>query len=104
MLDNRLKECYNIIKKRANTQIKEDDSMKITITAHMLCDLCGGKFTLEACEALCDWFEDIADCDFAPAIGDICVSYTEIDADSIDEDDEESVIAHLENGNVLLAL
>ena len=28
--------------------------MKITITAMMLCDLLGGKFTLEACEALCD--------------------------------------------------
>ena len=78
---------YNITNKRANAQIKEDDPMKITITAHMLCDLCGGKFTLEACEALCDWFEDVC-CDdsFAPAIGDICVSYTEIDADSIDED------------------
>lgn len=84
--------------------MKEDDPMKITITAHMLCDLCGGKFTLEACEALCDWFEDVC-CDdsFAPAIGDICVSYVEIDADSIDEDDEEYIIAHLDNGNVLLA-
>ena len=78
--------------------------MKITITAHMLCELCGGKFTLEACEALCNWFEEMW-CDFpAPAIGDICVSYSEIDADAIDEDDEEKVIAHLNNGNVLLAL
>lgn len=77
--------------------------MKITITAHMLCELCGGKFTLEACEALCDWFEQIADSS-APAIGDICVSYSEIDADAIDEDDEEKVIAYLDNGNVLLAM
>lgn len=78
--------------------------MKITITAHMLCDLCGGKFTLEACEALCDWFEETAGRDFAPAIGDICVSYTEIDAGSIEEDDEENIIARLNNGNVLMAL
>lgn len=78
--------------------------MKITITAHMLCDLCGGKFTLEACEALCDWFEETADRDFAPRIGDICVSYTEIGADDIEEDDEKCVIARLANGNVLMAL
>ena len=78
--------------------------MKITITAHMLCVLCGGKFTLEACEALCDWFEETAGRDFAPAIGDICVSYTEIGADDIEEDDEENIIARLNNGNVLMAL
>ena len=78
--------------------------MKITITAHMLCELCEGKFTLEACEALCDWFEEMCDDSFAPAIGDICVSYSEVDAEAIDEDDEEKIIAHLDNGNVLLAL
>lgn len=78
--------------------------MKITITAMMLCDLCGGKFTLEACEALCDWFEDYADRDFAPAIGDICVSYSEVNAEDLDEEDEGKVIAHLKNGNALLAL
>ena len=78
--------------------------MKITITSMMLCELCGGKFTLEACEALCDWFEETGDCDFAPAIGDICVSYSELRAEDIDEDDEEKIIAHLDNGNVLLAM
>lgn len=78
--------------------------MKITITAHMLCNLCEGKFTLEACEALCDWFEEIGDRDFAPAIGDVCISYSELRAEDIDEDDEERIIAHLDNGNVLLAM
>lgn len=78
--------------------------MKITITSMMLCDLCGGKFTLEACEVLCDWFEQTADHDFAPAIGDICVSYSELRVEDIDEDDEEKIIAHLDNGNVLLAM
>lgn len=78
--------------------------MKITITAIMLCDLLGGKFTLEACEALCDWFEDMATNDFAPAIGDIACSYGEIPADWVEDDDEEKVIARLNNGNVLVAL
>lgn len=78
--------------------------MKITITAHMLCDLCGGKFTLEACEALCDWFEDVTTNDFAPAIGDIACSYSEMPASYMDEEDEENIIARLDNGNVLVAL
>lgn len=76
--------------------------MKITVTSMMLCDLCGGKFTLEACDALCDLFEETVD--FAPAIGDICVSYSELRAEDIDEDDEEKIIARLNNGNVLIAL
>lgn len=78
--------------------------MKITITAQTLCYLCEGTFTLEACEALCNWFEEIADRDFAPTIGDICISYSEIPAEDLEEDDEERIIAHLDNGNVLLAL
>lgn len=78
--------------------------MKITITAIMLCDLLGGKFTLEACEALCDYFEDIATNDFAPAIGDIACSYSEMPADWVEDDDEVNVIALLNNGNVLVAL
>ena len=78
--------------------------MKITITAIMLCDLCGGKFTLEACEALCDWFEETADNSFAPAIGDIACSYSEMPADWVDEEDEENIIARLNNGNVLVTL
>ena len=78
--------------------------MKITITPMMLCDLLGGKFTCEACEALCNYFEETAGNDFAPHIGDIAVSYSEISADWLEEDDEEKVIARLENGNVLIAL
>ena len=78
--------------------------MKITITAIMLCDLLGGKFTLEACEALCDWFEDVATNDFAPAIGDIACSFSEMPADWVEDEDEENIIARLGNGNVLIAL
>lgn len=78
--------------------------MKITITAMMLCDLLGGKFTLEACEALCDWFDMTADNDFAPTVGDIACSYSEIEESWLAEDDEERIIARLDNGNVLIAL
>ena len=76
--------------------------MKITITAMMLCELLGGKMTLEACEALCNYFEDIASNDFAPAIGDISCSYGEIPADWVDDDT--TVISMLDNGNALVAL
>ena len=84
--------------------MKEDEPMKITSTSMMLCDLLGGKFTCEACEALCNWLDETAPADFAPAIGDLACSYSEIDADDLEEDDEEKVIARLENGNVLIAL
>lgn len=77
--------------------------MKITITPEMLCELCSPTFTLEACEALCEWFEETAGADFAPHIGDICISYAELEAEDLDEDDEEKVVARLENDNVLIA-
>ena len=73
--------------------------MKITITAIMLCDLLGGKFTLEACEKLCELYEES---ETAPAIGDIACSYSEIRADWVEDDDD--IIARLNNGNVLIAL
>ena len=75
--------------------------MKITITAHMLCDLCGGKFTLEACEALCAYYEEYAP-NSTPYIGDIACSYSEVPADYVEDDDR--VIAMLDNGNAVLAL
>lgn len=78
--------------------------MKITVTAIMLCDLLGGKFTLEACEALCDWYEGLEDYSYAPAIGDIACSFSEIRAEDADEEGEENIIARLDNGNVLVAL
>lgn len=74
--------------------------MRITVTPEMLCTLCGGKFTLEACNAICELFEE---CGEAPMIGDICVSYGEIPADWTDEYDDDNLIATLDNGNVLIA-
>ena len=72
--------------------------MKITITAMMLCDLLGGKFTLEACEKICDLYEE-SEC--APHIGDIMVTFGELPAADMDEDEGYNIISHLENGNVL---
>lgn len=72
--------------------------MKITITAHMLCDLCGGKFTLEACEKLCDLYEES---ETAPAIGDVMCLFGEIPAEDVEDGDD--VVAMLDNGNALIA-
>lgn len=77
--------------------------MKITITPMMLCDLLGGKFTCEACEVLCDFYAEHLH-EEAPAIGDIACSYSEVNADWLEEDDEEKIIARLNNGNALIAL
>lgn len=79
--------------------------MKITVTATMLCDLCGGKFTEEAMEAICDFYTDCAP-DIAPSVGDICISFCEISAEDYTADygeDEDNLIARLDNGNVVVA-
>lgn len=76
--------------------------MTIKITAAMLCDLCGGKFTLEACEAIENYFEECG-CNEAVYIGDICVSFGEIPQEWEDDYDEDNLIAVLDNGNVLIA-
>lgn len=71
--------------------------MKITITPMMLCSLLGGRYTLEACEAIADYYET---CEEAPHIGDIQVLFTELKADEIDESYE--VFVELRNGNVVV--
>ena len=73
--------------------------MKITITAPMLCELTGGKFTLEACEAICEYYEEFAS-ETAPAIGDIMCCFAEMAVEDMEEDDD-CVIAVLSNGNVV---
>lgn len=76
--------------------------MKITVTAMTLCDLLGGKFTLEACEAMEEYFEECGDPATAPHLGDLMVGFAEMAEKDMDEDDEERAIAHLNNGNVLV--
>ena len=71
--------------------------MTITITASMLCDLTGGKFTHEACEAICELYESS---NRAPAIGDIMCCYGEIPGEAVEDGD--SVVVMLENGNALI--
>lgn len=72
--------------------------MTITITSSMLCELTGGKFTHEACEAICELYENS---NHAPAIGDIMCCYGEIPAEDVEDGD--NVIAMLDNGNALIA-
>lgn len=73
--------------------------MTISITPMMLYELCGGKFTYEGAEAICELFADGgADC--APTIGDICVSFGEVPADDIDYGTE--VYTFLRNGNAII--
>ena len=77
--------------------------MTITITPEMLCDLCGGKFTLKACEAICNYFDEGCE-DACPRIGDIYVSFEEIPQNWLEEENEDDLIAVLDNGNALIAL
>lgn len=75
--------------------------MKIEIGASILCDLLGGHFTFEACEAICELFEEDG-ADSAPCIGDIAISFREIPADWTDEYNEENLLVKLDNGNVVI--
>ena len=77
--------------------------MKIMITPMMLCDMLGGRYTLEACEAICEYYELWDDCENTPYIGDIAISFAELDAEDIDEDDKDRIIKHLSKGRVLVS-
>lgn len=75
--------------------------MKIMITPMMLCDMLGGKFTLEACEAICEYYEEFCGDMRAPAIGDIMCLYAEVKTEDIED---ETVMATLKNGNSVVFL
>lgn len=75
--------------------------MKIQVTAEMLFDLCEGYFTMEACKALCEYFNDLGDFD-APTVGDLTISFEECPAGETNLYDDSSLIAQLDNGNVLV--
>lgn len=77
--------------------------MKIMITPMMLCDLLGGRYSLEACEAICEYYELWEDNENVPYIGDIAISFAELDAEDIDEDDEDRIVKHLSKGRVLVS-
>lgn len=75
--------------------------MTIFITATMLCDLCGDHFTSEGAEALYNHCEEMKW--NGMSIGDLLVSFAEIPADWEDEIEDETIIARLQNGNILIA-
>ena len=77
--------------------------MKIMITPMMLCDMLGGRYTLEACEAICEYYELWDDGEDTPYIGDIAISFAELDAEDIDEDDENRIVKRLSKGRVLVS-
>ena len=75
-------------------------TINIRVTPSMLCDLCGGRFTLEACEALCEYLSEIDDTDYY--IGDLIVSFAEIGEEDADDYEEDYIVAHLSNGNCVV--
>lgn len=77
--------------------------MKIMITPMMLCDMLGGRYTLEACEAICEYYELWDDGEDTPYIGDIAISFAELDAEDLDEDDENRIVKRLSKGRVLVS-
>lgn len=75
--------------------------MTISITANTLCDLCKGHFTYEGAEALCNFCEEMSV--NGVTIGDLIITFAEVPADWEQEIDEESIIARLQNGNILIS-
>lgn len=75
--------------------------MKITITAAFLRELLGLRYSEAACQAICDYFEQL---DEAPRLGDIEVMFSELPKSWIDVEEYERTnsIIDLENGNVLV--
>lgn len=78
-------------------------TINIKVTAEMLCVMLDGKFTLDACNAICEYMEECGN-DSPLMIGDIAICFSEIPAEWDDEYDEDNLIAELDNGNVLISL
>ena len=80
--------------------------MKISITSMTLASLLSDSFSYEACEEIERILEEEEDAcsEFyeAPTLGDIVIRFCEIDADDVDEDDDD-ILAHLSNGKVLIS-
>lgn len=77
--------------------------INLKVSASTLCELMRGTFTLQACEALCELLEDCAPGD-SFTVGDLAVSFSELPGDYItDYNEDETMIIHLDNGNILVA-
>lgn len=74
--------------------------INIKVDENLLCELCAPKFTLEACEAIINYLNEM-DPNDSFYVGDICISFSEIPSDWAA--DEDTIIATLNNGNVVIA-
>ena len=77
--------------------------MKIMITPMMLCTMLGDRYSLEACEAICEYYELWGDDDDVPHIGDVAISFAEVEEKDLDEDDEIRIVKRLSKGRVLVS-
>lgn len=78
------------------------NTINVTITANVLCDLLNGRLSCDACEALCQYLDDCGVTE-PLRLGDIAICFSEVPASWADAYDEENIIAHLKNGNILVA-
>lgn len=76
-------------------------TINLTVTSTTLCDLLGGAFTYDACEAICEYLNECG-CDDPLTIGDISISFSEIPQDWVEDEDSDRVIKILDNGNALI--
>lgn len=77
--------------------------INIKVTAGFLCDLCNGKLTYEACEAIVDYLADCCGENDSFYLADILLSFAELPADYKSEYSEDEIIAELRNGNIVVA-
>lgn len=75
--------------------------INVMLSAGDLCGLMNGRFTHEACEAICQFMED-NDQPGPFRIGDIAISFCEVPASYESDYTEDEIIARLENGNILV--
>lgn len=77
--------------------------INVALTAGDLCRLMNGRFTYEACEAICDLVESCGEAE-PFRIGDLAISFSELPAEyASDYDADEQIIIFLDNGNILVA-
>lgn len=77
-------------------------TINVVLSSSTVCDLLCGRFTYEACDAICEYLSDCSDGPWH--IGDIAISFAEVLREDLEEGEEESIIAELSNGNVIIAL
>lgn len=76
--------------------------INIRITAETLTTLLAPRFTITACERICELLEEAGEAE-SWLLGDIAISFTEMPREWVDELDEDTAWWDLENGNILVA-